>query len=110
MAEQIAIQEGSAWFQAGASVSSLDNPTKIYIGGGVYIQCDANTIRIAPPSGKGLTTTSLKSILDPTNGTLTLRGPDAEDWIDFETSEETHAALRFLGPLVKSRVVVVKLV
>jgi hypothetical protein len=110
MAEQIAVQDGTAWFQAGASVVGLDIPTQLYIGGGVSVQHDANTVRIAPPSGKGLTTTNLKSILDPINGTLTLQGPDTEDWIDFETPEDTHAALRLLKPLVESDGFVVTLV
>ena len=110
MAEQIAVQEGTAWFEAGASVVSLDIPTKLYIGGGVTVRYDANTVRIALPSAKGLTITNLKSILDPTKGALTLRGPDTEDWIDFETPQDTHAALRFLKPLVESDGFVVTLV
>jgi hypothetical protein len=89
---------------------SLDIPTKLYIGGGIFVQYDANTVRIAPPPGKGLTTANLKSILDPINGTLTLQGPDTEDWIDFETPEDTHAALRLLEPLVESGGFVVTLV
>ena len=102
MAEQIPVQDGTAQFEAGASVVSLEITKKLYIGSGVFIQYDANTVRIAPPPGKGLTTTTLKSFLDSANGTLTLRGPDTEDWVDFETSQHTHAALRFLNPLVVS--------
>ena len=74
------------------------------------MEVDANTIRVAWRAGATPTPSIIESIIDLTPDIITLIGPDDEYWIDLQTPEYAHIALKVLSTMAKSKNFIVTLV